>query len=162
MRVLWWIGLAVLGCGGSVTDSGAALAGGTAGFGGAGGFAGSSGALNGGTAGFSGAGGFAGSSGASGGEAGGSCVDRTDPADCVYALPLPCEPCLTCEALPPGDSSGCEAPYDGGAVDPNKRYPLGCTEYLPWENPYYPGGPQPCSCMDLGMPDGAPNWVCPI
>ena len=85
---------------------------------------------------------------------------------CSYKLPLPEKPCIACAPLPAGDTSGCAAPdisafnWHGGGVDTSLRYPVGCTVYLPTENPYYPGGPQSCSCgVFVG---GAPTWSCPI
>ena len=87
---------------------------------------------------------------------------------CSGKLPLPSKPCIDCAPLPAGDSGGCAAPdisifnWHGGGVDTSLRYPVGCTVYLPTENPYYPGGPQPCSCSAFGGPNAAPSWACPI
>ena len=85
---------------------------------------------------------------------------------CSYKLPLPSKPCIDCAPLPAGDTSGCGAPdisiftWHGGGVDTSLRYPVGCTVYLPTENPAYPGGPQPCSCSGFSNPN--PRWTCPI
>jgi hypothetical protein len=91
------------------------------------------------------------------------------PNACSFSLPLPCTPCIACAPLSPGDTSGCGPPdisifdWRGGGVDTSLRYPAGCTVFLPTENPYYPGGPQPCSCStEPGSPDGGANWLCGI
>lgn len=85
--------------------------------------------------------------------------------DCQYALPLPCAPCIACYPLAPGDNGGCAAPdlsmfdWKGGGVDMTLRYPVGCSVYLPTQNPYYPGGAQICTCTSIvGMPT---SWICP-
>jgi hypothetical protein len=149
-------------CGGDVHESsstGGAGLGGSTGNGGNPSVAGSSGALSGsGTGGSAGDGADGGSPGA-GGTSGGSGTQQ-----CFYGLPLPEEPCFTCEPLPAGSTDGCGPPpamwgWDGSVADPTLMYPVGCTVYLPVENPFYPGGPQTCSC-EAWMPDEGPAWTC--
>jgi hypothetical protein len=41
------------------------------------------------------------------------------------------------------------------------RFPVDCEAELPVENPFYPGGPQPCSCDSYGFFSGA-HWGCPV
>ncbi len=99
---------------------------------------------------------------------GGNCINEAfdaGPNSCSYSLPLPCEPCINCAPLPPGDDGGCAAPdisifdWHGGGVDKSLRYPLGCVVYVPTQDPYYPGGPQTCSCI-TGLT--TPTWVCGV
>ncbi len=86
-------------------------------------------------------------------------------SDCSPRLPLPCSPCIACAPLAVGDTGGCGAPdiklfsWDGGGVDMSLRYPVGCTVYLPTDNPFYPGGPQTCACDGSISP---PTWICPV
>jgi len=121
-----------------------------------------------GAAGGAGGTGLGGSSGDANNGTGGNCVDEAFDASaksCSYSLPLPCKPCINCAPLRPGDDGGCGAPdisifdWHGGGVDTSLRYPIGCEVLLPTENPYYPGGPQPCSCSTLLE---SPTWSCPI
>jgi hypothetical protein len=94
-------------------------------------------------------------------------VFKGNVSDCSGTLPLPCSPCIACYPLAPGDTGGCEAPnlslfsWKGGGVDMTLRYPEGCNVYLPTENPYYPGGPQDCTCSRFGA-TATPSWACPI
>ena len=110
--------------------------------------------------------------GAGGGSAnsgiGGDCINEAfdaGPNSCSSSLPLPCRPCINCAPLQPGDDGGCAAPdisifgWHGGGVDTLLRYPVGCQVYLPTQNPYYPGSPQPCGCQTL---TGSAAWECPI
>ena len=86
-------------------------------------------------------------------------------SDCSTKLPVPCSPCIACAPFAPGDTGGCGAPdislwsWKGGGVDMTLRYPVGCTVYLPTENPYYRGGPQPCTCSLFAS---SPTWSCPL
>jgi hypothetical protein len=123
----------------------------------------------GGAAGFAGGAGSGGSGGAAGSGIGSNCIDEAFDAgaqSCSYTLPLPCKPCVNCAPLQPGDNGGCGAPdisifdWHGGGVDTSLRYPVGCDVLLPTENPFYPGGPQPCICST--MLDSSPIWQCPI
>jgi len=82
---------------------------------------------------------------------------------CPTGLPLPAEPCFTCDPLPPGSSGGCGSVpkpfgWDGGTPN-SSRYPQGCIVYLPVENPFYPGGPQSCNCEEF--PGQGLTWICP-
>lgn len=66
-----------------------------------------------------------------------------------------CEPVATdagCTGVP-GLFGHPSKPTDAGRA-------LGCEISLPYENPYYPGSPQTCTC-DSHL-DAAPAWVCPI
>ena len=111
----------------------------------------------------------AGAAGCGSGDSGG-CTNTPPDAganSCSFSLPLPCKPCIACAPLPPGDTGGCGPPdisifsWHGGGGDTSLRYPVGCTVYLPTENPYYPGGPQSCDCA-TEPPDAGPFWECPI
>jgi hypothetical protein len=93
-------------------------------------------------------------------------VFKGNVSDCSGTLPLPCSPCIACYPLAPGDNGGCAAPdlsmfdWKGGGVDMSLRYPVGCSVYLPTQNPYYPGGAQSCTCTSIvGM---QASWICPI
>ena len=92
------------------------------------------------------------------------------PADgrfCPTGEPLPTSPCFTCDPLPAGAGGGCGAPlpklwgWDGGGIPDGVQYPVGCGVALPVENPYYPGGPQTCTCVG-NVPGGDIGWICPI
>jgi hypothetical protein len=97
-------------------------------------------------------------------------VDAQFVGGCRVGLPLQSAPCFTCEPLPADSHNvGCSGPlpslwgFDGGtsASAPVISYPLECMVYLPVENPYYPGGPQFCSCMQFNDTT-TPQWLCPI
>jgi hypothetical protein len=100
------------------------------------------------------------------GRDGGAIDSAADALVCPTGKPLPRQPCFTCAPLPSGTDGGCGGPipglwgFDGGPTPDGGRYPLGCHVALPVENPFYPGGPQYCSCEALPMTD--PRWLCPI
>jgi hypothetical protein len=78
-------------------------------------------------------------------------------------------PTYQCQALPPGTSNTCgEAPrsffgWTNAAPPSNDRYPVGCTAFLPVENPYSPGPRLQCDCaVPTSNPPGPPGWVCPL
>lgn len=167
MRHLAIIGVCLVACGGSVGSESVAGGGGFSPMGGTAATGGAAASATGGTFVTGGThgdlpsptGGFNGAGGASGGATSTGCVNETyrgGTNDCSYGLPLPCAPCFACNPLPVGDNSGCAAPtgrlagWQVVGVDPSLRYPLGCTVFLPEENPFYPGGPQTCDCDDTG------------
>jgi hypothetical protein len=92
-------------------------------------------------------------------------ADGSSVHACPVGLPLPKTPCFTCDPVPPGGDVGCGAPlpkvigWDGSGIPQGVSYPVGCTVFLPVENPYYPGGAQPCECSDFASP--SPVWSCP-
>ena len=98
----------------------------------------------------------------------GAATDALIVGGCRLGKPLASEPCFTCSPLPADSHNvGCASPlptlwgWDGSGIAPGVSYPLECMVYLPVENPYYPGGPQPCSCS--AFTDGAPpQWTCGI
>ena len=92
-----------------------------------------------------------------------------DARTCPEGKPAPdAAACYTCDPLPAGSDAGCGGPipalwgFDGGPTPEGRRYPVGCGVALPVENPFYPGGPQFCSCTTLLQIDGSPRWLCPI
>lgn len=38
---------------------------------------------------------------------------------------------------------------------------VGCVVSMPYENPFYPGQPQSCTCTEE-PPPSAPHWLCPL
>lgn len=99
---------------------------------------------------------------------GDNCINEAFDAganSCSESLPLPCQPCINCAPLQPGDTGGCPAPngpllhWGGGGVDMSLRYPVGCQVFMPTLGPMSPNGPVSCYCSTLL---GSPGWGCPI
>jgi hypothetical protein len=72
-------------------------------------------------------------------------------------------PAGPCPSLPLG-SGGCEDVgslfgYPKVSVDAGR--PAGCVVLLPYDNPFYCGSPQTCTCDEL-LPDAGLNWICPL
>ena len=100
-------------------------------------------------------------------DTGGTQADALVVGGCRLGKPLLSQPCFTCAPLPADSHNlGCGGPlpmlwgWDGRGIASGVVYPLECMVYLPVENPYYPGGPQACSCTQLG--DQPPQWLCGI
>lgn len=106
--------------------------------------------------------------GGGGADTGGTPTDALIVGGCQLGKPLRSKPCFTC-APRRADSHevGCGGPlpmlwgWDGSGIASGVVYPLLCTVYLPVENPYYPGEPQSCTCVQIGGSE-LPQWICPI
>ncbi len=101
-------------------------------------------------------------------DAGAPCLNQVysgNANDCSPGPALPCQTCIACYPLPAGDTGGCAAPNwppsgsDAGALDPNLRYPVGCTLILPTQaGSSAEVYPLQCYCGDIGF---GLRFVCP-
>ena len=67
-----------------------------------------------------------------------------------------------CPEVPLG-AGGCEdfpGLFGHPKVTVQTGRPVGCVLLLPYENPYYPGSPQDCSCEKDDLTGNLPRWLC--
>lgn len=93
-------------------------------------------------------------------------VDGSAVHACPVGLPLPKAACFTCDPVPAGGDAGCGGPlpslwgFDGSGIPEGVSYPVGCTVFLPVENPFYRGSAQTCDCSTFATQ--SPSWSCGI